>query len=144
MGLVTGSNVKVLDTVQDRTVTVHELAVPESARKNDWPAQHMACACDLSCQSETGRFRIAAVLPGLGSSEKSPPDIYPPGYRERLRRSKDFSQVRRVLCVKDVASRVQLWCVVYNTVMILVRACRRREVLECSPCTLRESGSLRG
>jgi hypothetical protein len=100
-----------------------------------------------------------------GSSEKSPPDIYPPGYRdllphahsfvkgpavinthtrERLRRSKDFSQVRRVLCVKDVASRVQLWCVVYNTVMILVRACRRREVLECSPCTLRESGSLRG
>ncbi len=32
--------------------------------------------------------------------------------------------------MKDVASRVQLWCVVYNTVMILVRACRRREVLE--------------
>ncbi len=46
--------------------------------------------------------------------------------------------------MKGVVSRVQLWCVVYNTVMILVRACRRREVLECSPCMLRESGSLRG
>ena len=52
--LVTGSNIKVLGTVQDRTVTVHELAVHELARKPSGGMNAIRGGNWLLCSFPTG------------------------------------------------------------------------------------------